>query len=100
MPSSTFSMPVFLAAPAPEESGTIVSAMARSAPVLRVLAEERGLGDGRLLQLVEQHALVGGVDVRVAVRGAHEQYLGLRRGRLQRTDERDRSAARGVDRRR
>ena len=33
---------------------------------------------GRLLELVEQHALVGRVDVRVAVGGADQQHLGVR----------------------
>ena len=62
----------------------------------RVLAEERGLGRGRLLELVEQHALVGRVDVRVAVGRADQQDLGLGRRGLQRADERDRAAAAGA----
>ena len=57
--------------------------------------EELGFGDDRLLELVEQHALVGRVDVAVAV-GRAEQQIGFRHRLLQARDERDRAAGRGV----
>src|SRR5690242_18094717 len=66
-----------------------------SAPALRVLAEERRLGGDRLLELVEQHALVRAVDVRVAVGGPDEQRLGVRQRAGERAHDRDRAAAAG-----
>ena len=60
--------------------------------------EELRLGDHRLLELVEQHPLVGGVDVAVAVGGSEEHDLGVGHGLLQRGDERDRATRRGVHR--
>src|SRR4051812_43632994 len=60
-------------------------------PALRELAEEGRLeGDG-VLELLEQHALVRGVDVGVAVGGADEQALRAGRGRGERVDQRDRA---------
>src|SRR4051812_27079698 len=70
IPSNIRSIVVRLAAP--DSGGTMVSAIA-SAPALGEFAEERRLGGGGLLQLVYQDALVGRVDVRVAVGGADEQ---------------------------
>ena len=60
---------------------------------LRVAREEVRLGDRRLLELVEQHALVGSVDVGEAVRRAHHEQLGVRRGRREGAHDRDRAAA-------
>ena len=64
----------------------------------RVAAEELGLGDHRLLELVEQHALVRRVDVGEPVGRAEQQHLGLGRRLLQRADERDRAAGRDATR--
>ena len=44
-----------------------------------VAAEELGLGDDRLLELVDQDALVRRVDVGEAVGGAEQQDLGVGR---------------------
>src|SRR3954462_9058029 len=51
--------------------GTSVSAMVLG-PARGELVEEGRLERDRVLELVEQDALVGGMDVRVAVRGADE----------------------------
>ena len=57
-----------------------------------VPAEELGLGEHGLLELVEQHALVRRVDVGVPVRRPEQEHLGLGHGLLQRVHERDRAA--------
>ena len=57
-----------------------------------VAAEELRLGEHRLLELVEQHALVRRVDVGEAVRRPEQQHLGVGHRLLQRVHERDRAA--------
>ena len=63
-----------------------------------VASEELGLGEDRLLELVDDHALVRGVDVREAVRRAEHEDLGVRRCLAQGAHERDRAAGRHEDR--
>ena len=53
-------------------------AVSSSRPSLGEAAEELRLRDDRLLELVDQHALVRRVDVREAVGRAEQQDLGVR----------------------
>jgi len=91
-------MRCMIGVPAGAGSGALVTVSPSSREGLGEPAEELGLDGHRLLELVQQHALVRRVDVREPVGRPQEQDLRVRGRFLERADERD--GATGRDERR